>query len=157
MGHRLFLCLFAAFQSSVVPRRRRLTVPRRVLASSRRVFEPAVGLVALRGGGGGRAASRSRASSFWRASSRLASRMRWRSAVMISSPSRVIRRPARAASLCFTASDKLGDAIAAKRSCTAVSSLFTFCPPGPEAREKLSFSSCSAMAMVGVIRIMRLT
>ncbi|MFY8156208.1 MAG: DTW domain-containing protein, partial [Rhabdaerophilum sp.] len=32
------------------------------------------------------------------------------------------------------ASGKLGDAMAAKRSCTAVSSVLTFCPPGPAAR-----------------------
>ena len=35
------------------------------------------------------------------------------------------------------------------------SNMFTFCPTGLEARKKASFSSCSAMAMAGVTRIMR--
>jgi hypothetical protein len=41
-----------------------------------------------------------------------------------------------------------------KRSCTAVATLFTFCPPGPEARTNASSSSAGSMAIVSVTRSM---
>ena len=41
-----------------------------------------------------------------------------------------------------------------KRSCTAVASLLTFCPPGPDARMKRSSISRSPMLMRSLIRIM---
>ena len=41
-----------------------------------------------------------------------------------------------------------------KRSCTAVESLLTFCPPGPEERTKLSSISDSSMLIWSVMRIM---
>ena len=41
-----------------------------------------------------------------------------------------------------------------KRSWTADATLLTFCPPGPEARTKLSESSDSSTDSVGVIGIM---
>src|ERR1700676_1598813 len=58
--------------------------------------------------------------------------------MMTSTPSRVSRRPASRSS----------------RMRTAVDSLLTFWPPGPEARTKCSSSSRSSMLMRSVIRIM---
>src|SRR4029450_4523878 len=48
---------------------------------------------------------------------------------------------------------RLGERRTSKRSCTALASLLTFCPPGPEARMKCSSSSSSPMLMEGVMRI----
>jgi hypothetical protein len=44
-----------------------------------------------------------------------------------------------------------GERRASKRSCTALDTLLTFCPPGPEARTKDSSNSESSMAMLSVI------
>src|SRR5919198_1081538 len=52
-----------------------------------------------------------------------------------------------------TSSERLGEPRTSKRSCTALASLLTFCPPGPEARMKCSSSSSSPMLMEGVMRI----
>jgi len=51
----------------------------------------------------------------------------------------------------------LGEAATSKRSSTAVETLLTFCPPGPEARTNFSVSSFSSMEMDLVIRIMART
>jgi energy-coupling factor transporter ATP-binding protein EcfA2 len=59
-------------------------------------------------------------------------------------PSFVQRRPASRLSRRFTGSGRLGERSASKRSSTALETLFTFCPPGPEARTKLSVISQSA-------------
>ena len=58
-------------------------------------------------------------------------------------PSSVQRRPASFFSRAFTEAAKLGQRSASKRNSTAVETLLTFCPPGPEARMKLSESSQS--------------
>src|SRR5262249_62343094 len=51
-------------------------------------------------------------------------------------PSLVRRRPARRASRARTASENSVVRARSKRSSTAVDTLLTFCPPGPEARTK---------------------
>ena len=52
----------------------------------------------------------------------------------------------------FAGSD--GDRRTSKRSWTAVASLLTFCPPGPDARTKLSSISRSSMLIWALTRIM---
>ena len=44
-----------------------------------------------------------------------------------------------------TSSGRLGEWRTSKRNCTAVETLWTFCPPGPDARIKLSCSSSSSI------------
>src|SRR5215470_18987327 len=122
------------------------------LDASRRSREPAVGLVARRGVGG-TAARRISSTRRSRASCRLRSWVRWRCALITSTPSRVSLRPARCSRRVRTASGRLGEPRTSKRNCTALESLLTFCPPGPEARMKCSSSSRSPMAMVLVMRI----
>src|ERR1700681_2091633 len=73
---------------------------------------------------------------------------------MTRTPSRVSRRPAIRSSRMRTSAESEGERRTSKRSCTAVESLLTFWPPGPEARTKRSSSSCSSMLMRSVIRIM---
>ena len=118
------------------------TAPRRAFASSRRRTDPAVGRVGRRGFGRSSAA-RISARSFSRASSRFSAWLRCRSAVTISAPSPVQRHPASRRSRAFTSGARLGDRSASKRSATAVETLLTFCPPGPEARWKVSVISQS--------------
>src|ERR1700683_5134998 len=48
-----------------------------------------------------------------------------------------------------------GERPASKRSWTALETLLTFWPPGPDARMKLSSISRSSMAMAALMRIMR--
>src|SRR4051812_14092622 len=74
---------------------------------------------------------------------------------MTSTPSLVIRLPASRSRRARTSSRNDGEWRTSKRSCTAVLSLLTFCPPGPEARMNRSCSSCSSMLIVSVMRIMR--
>src|SRR5262249_16489588 len=88
-----------------------------------------------------------------RGSSRLRSWVRWRWALMTSTPSRVSRLPASRSSRARTSSGRLGERRTSKRNCTALASLLTFCPPGPEARMKCSSSSPSPMLSDGVRRI----
>jgi hypothetical protein len=49
-------------------------------------------------------------------------------------PASVILRPANFLSRLRTASESEAERAASKRNCTALSTLFTFCPPGPDAR-----------------------
>ena len=65
---------------------------------------------------------------------------------MSSCPSVVIRVPPRAISRAF-ASGGNGDALTLYRSSTAVATLLTFWPPGPEARTKRSSIRCSSRSM----------
>jgi hypothetical protein len=48
-----------------------------------------------------------------------------------------------------------GDRAASNRNSTAVETLLTFCPPGPEARIKLSLSSQSCKVMSSLMRIIK--
>src|SRR6478609_2657249 len=64
------------------------------------------------------------------------------------SPLAVIRLPASALSRWNTAGSRRS-ANTSSRSCTAVATLLTFCPPGPEAAMKLSSASMSARATSG--------
>ncbi len=112
--------------------------------SSRRVWDPRVGRVARRRTGG-TAASRIIANSRSVASSRLRGWDRKRCALITITPSCVIRLPAIRISLVFTPSGRDGDPRASNRNSTAVETLFTFCPPGPELSTKRSLSSASSI------------
>ena len=96
----------------------------------------------------GVAACRTMSTNRARASARLLSCSRKRWAVMISTPSRVSRPPRNRA--WRAVSVRLGEARTSKRNCTALDTLLTFWPPGPELRIKLSSSSPSGMTMRGV-------
>ena len=133
--------------------RSRLTPARRFLLSMRRSRAAAGGLVARRRSGGC-AARRIRSKSRASASSRLRACARWRCAVMTMTPSRVRRDPARRSSRPRTSCGSEGDRRASKRSCTALATLFTFCPPGPDARTKDSVISRSSSAIFVVTGIM---
>ena len=80
-----------------------------------------------------------------RASRRLASRVRKRRAVMIKAPPAVTRAPRLLSNRSRTSGGRAGEPATSKRSCTAVATLFTFCPPGPRLRMKRSASSSSGM------------
>src|SRR5574340_1363052 len=73
---------------------------------------------------------------------------------MIRMPSWVSRRPARAMRRARTGSGSEGERATSKRSCTAVDTLLTFCPPGPEARTKSSCISRSSSSIWSLTRIM---
>jgi hypothetical protein len=126
---------------------------RRRLASNRRTTDDLVGAVGRRFSGfsaARRTSSRSRS----RASSRLRSCVLKRRASMTTTPSEVRRRPASRRSLSLTSSGSEGDRRASKRSWTAVATLLTFCPPGPDARTKVSWISLSSRAISSFTRIM---
>jgi len=73
---------------------------------------------------------------------------------MMSSPCSVTRRPAIRISRLRTSSGNDGECLMSKRSRTALETLLTFCPPGPEARMKLNSSSFSSRSMRLSMRIM---
>jgi Hydantoinase/oxoprolinase N-terminal region len=131
-----------------------------VRASSALVFEGgAAGFggeaAALGGEGGlGRAARRISATRRSSASWRLRSWVRKRRAVITMTPSWVRRRPARRAARSRTCGGKVAARARSRRNCTAVASLLTFCPPGPEARIKLSSIWLSSRTISPIIGIM---
>ncbi len=122
----------------------------RRLLSNRRIFDVSVGLV-LRRIFGLCAALRINSTSRSVAFSRFRPWVRNRRASIISMPSAVIRLPASEVRRIRTSSGKDGELATSKRSCTAVATLLTFCPPGPEARTKYSWISFSSIVMVRVI------
>ena len=133
-------------QSSFVRPRSFLEEDRSDFAVSRRTLEPSVGRLGRRvfGTTCARAISSfSRA----RASARLASCVRCTRDVMINTPSCVARLPANARRRCRTSSRSKRVWPTSKRSWTAVETLLTFWPPGPEARTKVIVSSESGMNM----------
>src|SRR5207248_10638081 len=69
-------------------------------------------------------------------------------------PPAVTRLPARRSRRRRTGCGRDLLARTSKRSCTALATLLTFCPPGPGDRMKLSSISLSSMAMLEVTRIM---
>jgi hypothetical protein len=126
---------------------------RRFLLSMRRSRAAVGGLVARRLSGGC-AALRMRSKSRASASPRLRACARWRCAVMTMTPSRVRREPAKRSRRLRTSAGSEGERRASKRSCTALATLLTFCPPGPEARTKdsvISLSSSTMFAVTGII------
>src|SRR3954453_4884033 len=131
-------------QSSFARPRSFLAEDRCDFAVSRRTLEPSVGRLGRRALGTTCAraiSSFSRA----RASARLASCVRCTRDVMINTPSCVARLPANARRRCRTSSGSERDWPTSKRSWTAVETLLTFWPPGPEARTKVIESSESGM------------
>jgi len=123
-----------------------LTPPRAFFVSTRLRLDASVGRVAIRRLGVTEAfrinsLSRSRAISRFRAWLRVSSH--W----MTIAPSFVHFRPASFFSRVFSALGRLGERSASNLSSTAVETLLTFCPPGPEARTKLSVNSQSAISI----------
>ena len=119
--------------------------------NARRRLEAKVGRVATRGTGGSAARWISPISTS-SAACRLRSWVRNRCAVISTSPCWVTRRPASARRrVCISAGSP--DNAGSNRNCTAVATLLTFCPPGPDARTKLSTTDLSSMAMPGVTGI----
>ena len=133
--------------------RRRLTTPCRRLVSRRLTFDPRVGLVFVRGFGfsaARRTSSTSRPTASWRFATWVRCRLAW----MMSTPSSVMRFRARDIRRCRTSSGREGEWATSKRSWTAVDTLFTFWPPGPEERMNSSSNSRSSIEIVGVTWIM---
>ena len=133
-------------QSSLVRPRNFFEEDRCDFAVSRRTLEASVGRLGRRVFG----TTSARAISWFsraRASARLASWVRCTREVMISTPSCVARRPANARRRCRTSAGSERDWPTSKRSWTAVETLLTFWPPGPEARTKVIVSSESGMNM----------
>src|SRR5215471_11476684 len=133
-------------QSSLIRPRNFLEEDRCDFAVSRRTLEANVGRLGRRAFGTTCAraiSSFSRA----RASARLASCVRCTLEVMINTPSCVARLPANARRRCRTSAGRERDWPTSKRSWTAVETLLTFWPPGPESRTKVIESSESGMNM----------
>ena len=122
-----------------------LRVPRRFFSSRRLAFAPADGRVGTRGRGSGRASS-TRAARRARAASRLRDWVRWVSAKTTISPAAVSRLPARR-SRRSRRPPRIPAASRSSRPSTAVDTLLTFCPPGPDARTNLKVSAASGTAM----------
>jgi hypothetical protein len=93
-------------------------------------------LVFLRGGGGGSFALVIRSLSFSRTSSRFRSWERNRAEKRTTTPSLVSFEPKTRPALALIRSLSEGELRRSKRSSTAVATLLTFWPPGPEARTK---------------------
>ena len=130
-------------------RRDRFVSPRFTFAVIRRSFDPVVGLVLRRLFGRTEACASS-----WRRRSRAASRLAdcvLCSRLSIRSTPSLIRLPASVVSRCLTSAGSEDRAIST-RSSTAVDTLFTFWPPGPEARTNRSSISDSGMAISSVTR-----
>jgi cysteine desulfurase len=89
-----------------------------------------------------------------RASRRFLSLVRSRRASMTRTPSTVSRLPARCRSRVRTFSGREGEFLTSKRSWTAVETLLTFWPPGPEARTNRMVISRSGIRMSLVTAIM---
>lgn len=123
----------------------------RFFASSRRFFAARPGRVGLRLGGGFLSASANSATKRSRQSSRLRPCVRWRSELTISTPSCVnlLANLSTNNWRCLSSNDGL--CTTSKRSSTRVFTLFTFCPPAPELREKAKPNSARGMFRVLVI------
>jgi len=85
--------------------------------------------------------SRKSSPSFWRARSRFLAWLRERCSTTRSQPSRSIRFRRDSVRVFFCASERARDSDILKRTSTRVEVLFTFCPPGPELREKENSNS----------------
>src|SRR5436305_6580467 len=133
-------------QSSSIRPRSFLEEDRCDLAVSRRTLEASVGRLGRRVFGT-TSARATNSSSRARASARLASCVRCARDVMIKTPSCVARLPANARRRCRTSAGSEREWPASKRSWTALETLLTFWPPGPEPRTKVSVSSESGMNM----------
>jgi hypothetical protein len=123
--------------------------------SRRRFLEARVGFV-LRRGLGFTAALRINSERRAIASLRLRSWLAYRRASIMSIPAAVILRPASLFRRARTALVRVSHAAASKRSWTAGATLFTFCPPGPEARTKSMLIRFGSIEMSGVMRIIGL-
>src|SRR5690606_21630084 len=128
------------------------TVERPDFSFSRRSTEPLVGRVFLRGLGGGSAARATSSVRRARAPARFCSWVRRRPSSMTMTPCLVARWPANSITRARTRSERPSAFAALKRSCTAVATLLTFCPPGPE--ERMKFSSRSSAWMTASAEMM---
>ena len=125
----------------------RLISLRWCFSTRRRRLEATVGLVFFRDFGLLLALSIN-ATSLFRASCRFRSCVRNLRASITRTPFSVILLPPRRSRRSRTSSGSVGDLTTSKRSFTAVATLFTFCPPGPEERTNSSLISRSSMAML---------
>src|SRR5215211_4127827 len=101
---------------------------------------------------GGISALRTASTNRWIASWRFCSWVRNRFASINRTPSLLMRLPASWTRRALTSSGS-EEARTSNRNCTAVATLLTFCPPGPEARIKSIWSSRSSICREGVISI----
>ena len=118
--------------------------PRRFLDSRRRRWEPRVGRVARRAGGGGASDSCRRAASRSRAAARLRSWERCSEATTVRRPS-VSRRPRASTTLLRCVSLSTDEVATSNTSSTRLSVVLTPWPPGPADRLKRSRSSLAGM------------
>jgi len=127
-----------------------LTRALRTFAARRRSRAPCVGRVLFRDFG---LAAARRTSSTRRslAAARFCACVRCSRLSIKSTPPEVILLPASAINRALTSSSS-GDAPTSNRSSTAVATLLTFCPPGPDERTNRSSSSSSRIVMAGVTR-----
>ena len=123
---------------------------RRRLASRRWSLDAPDGRV-LRRRLGLTAALRSSSTSRSRAASRFCACVLNARESITTTPSAVMREPAIVFRRARNSSSIERDRPASKRNCTAVATLLTFWPPGPDERTNRSSMSESSMAMVGVI------
>jgi len=131
--------------------RRRFFRPACFLTSRRRSRLARVGFVFVRRFSG-RAALAIRWARRSRASARFCSRLRWRWARRTISPSAVRRVPASPIRRARTGSGRDGERRASKRSRAHEAVLFTFCPPGPGERTKVSSISSAGITIPGAGR-----
>jgi len=124
--------------------RPRFNVERVRFPAMRRSFDARVGRVATRFFGFS-AAARNNSVSRPSASRRFASCVRKRPASITRMSWRLTRRPPSRRSRALTSSGSDGLAPMSKRSSTAVETLLTFCPPGPEARTCRNSNSASGI------------
>ncbi len=121
------------------------------LLCRRRRLDAAVGRVAIRRTGGSAARSINWIS-VSSAARRFLSWVRNRRAVISTSPCWVVRRPAIVRNRsCMSCGSP--DAVGSNRNCTAVATLLTFCPPGPDACTNVSTMALSSIVRDGVIEI----
>lgn len=138
------------YSSRVTLLRSDLTLPRFFLPSTRRRLLARVGRVATLRFGRSSDANISLAR-------RARARSRFRDWLLVSSqwirmaPSLVHLRPESCLSLFLEWAGRFGERSASNRSSTAVETLLTFCPPGPEARVNCSLNSQSSIVMVSLI------
>src|ERR1700681_297081 len=133
--------------------RSRFRPERRRFSSRRRAFAAREGRVFRRGTSSCNASLTSSAKRST-AASLFATWLRWRCEETCSTPALVIRVASLSRNRAFCPSEKTAEAPTSKRTVTRVSSLLTFCPPGPPLRDVVKEISSSGMARSGVMGIM---
>ena len=133
-------------------RRLRLMAPLCFFDRSRRNFEAAVARVGRRAFGSSRARLSS-AENRPMASFLFRSCVRYRPAWRIRMPPAVTRLPPGLIKRAFVGRSRAVDARISKRSCTAVATLLTFCPPGPDACTRSRTTSARLVSKTREVRV----